>query len=152
MGVKQLCSVWLILLANIMLQVHAFVPHHHHNGQVCFDGYSVNITIPNDGNDARNNPAHPTDEDAECCALKHNYLIPDDGFEYKPAVTNIHHGFNIAGGFITSCASIPSAPPWPRWARRPAVGRWWGTTPPSAWRRSTGPLRRATPRRERRQR
>ncbi|HNY09422.1 MAG TPA: hypothetical protein PKO42_05990 [Tenuifilaceae bacterium] len=58
---KQLCSVWLILLANIMLQVHAFVPHHHHNGQVCFDGYSVNITIPNDGNDARNNPAHPTD-------------------------------------------------------------------------------------------
>ncbi|HPG99979.1 MAG TPA: hypothetical protein PK502_03830 [Tenuifilaceae bacterium] len=107
MGVKQLCSVWLILLANIMLQVHAFVPHHHHNGQVCFDGYSVNITIPNDGNDASNNRAHPTDEDAECCALKHDYLIPDDGFEYKPAVTNIHHGFNIAGGFITSCASIP---------------------------------------------
>lgn len=101
MGVKQFCSVCLILLANIMLQVHAFVPHHHHYGQVCFDGYPVNSTIQNDGNDARNNPAHPTDEDAGCCALKHDCLIPDDGFDYKPAVSIVHHGFHLANDLTT---------------------------------------------------
>lgn len=102
MGAKQIFTVCLFLLANIMLQVHTFIPHHHHNGQVCFDGYQQNFGASADGNDVQNSSAHNTNEDSECCVLKHDYLIPDDGFDYKPAVTIVHHGFHLTISLITA--------------------------------------------------
>ncbi len=42
---KKLTSAFFIVLANLVLFVHAVIPHHHHDRDLCFDTFSSENTI-----------------------------------------------------------------------------------------------------------
>lgn len=68
-----------ILLANIMLLVHAIVPHHHHMGIVCFTQNHSHEVCCSDAQHEHNSTSNDShSEESECCILKQNFLIPSD--------------------------------------------------------------------------
>ncbi|MGE0077922.1 MAG: DUF6769 family protein [Bacteroidales bacterium] len=69
----------IILLANVMLLVHSLMPHHHHNGVVCFtESHSqCSCNSNNHSNDCGTHHSSNGD-DSGCCVVKQDYLVPSD--------------------------------------------------------------------------
>ncbi|RIJ47682.1 hypothetical protein D1614_13975 [Maribellus luteus] len=71
---KRILAAFLILLANLVLLVHAVIPHHHHSENLCFD-----LTVTEQSNTEtccsgictkENHPDDP-DKESDCCTLSH---------------------------------------------------------------------------------
>ncbi|MGD9977910.1 MAG: DUF6769 family protein [Bacteroidales bacterium] len=91
--IKRITAILLIFLANVMLLVHAAIPHHHHHGQVCF----LNDNIQ--GNTQGNNHE---DGNSDCCNLKQDFILPSDDNpqkESKCLVCDTHHTIPLSLDF-----------------------------------------------------
>jgi hypothetical protein len=80
--IKKKTALLFILLANIVILVHAVAPHHHHYNQVCID----NIHCQNDFDAPKHSTSehnhHPDgSEETDDCALKQAVVIPANSFK-----------------------------------------------------------------------
>ena len=66
---KKAIAISLLLLANIIMLAHAFVPHHHHEGTpICFSSHKHNHTPDEDTHDC----THPSHQDqGQGCSHNH---------------------------------------------------------------------------------
>ena len=85
-------AISFILFANIMLLVHALVPHHHHKGIICFtEEHSISVCDHHTQN-------HDSEkEDSGCCVVKQDYLVPTDeiGKTTRCVVNELNSKFQI---------------------------------------------------------
>lgn len=71
---SRILAVLFILMANFVLFVHAVIPHHHHENNLCFD--TVQTSQPatdeccNETCTAENHQ-HDTDKESDSCVLSH---------------------------------------------------------------------------------
>lgn len=72
---KRIPAAFFILLANMVLFVHAVVPHHHHDSDLCFDTFVAEHTShENCCSTACNAGQHQhdsSDEESDSCMLSH---------------------------------------------------------------------------------
>ena len=71
---RRIPAVFFILLANLVLFVHAVVPHHHHDSDLCFDPIVAEHTSHNDfcSEACKNDPhQHDSDNASDDCMLSH---------------------------------------------------------------------------------
>jgi hypothetical protein len=75
--IKKLTAYSFILIANIVLLVHAVIPHHHLHQQVCIERKDC---VENDVSHTHSNPEsnhrRGCETDSNKCVLKQAYLIP----------------------------------------------------------------------------
>ena len=72
---KRTIGISLILLANIVLLVHAFVLHHHHENRVCFEtNHCTDDHTKHDHQPSEHNHKH--DGNSDNCILKQAIAIP----------------------------------------------------------------------------
>jgi hypothetical protein len=75
--IKRTTAILLILLANIILMAHAFVPHHHHKSEVCIDNpYGHADSDSHKHSDIEKNNNHDGKNEKEYCVLKEFVAIP----------------------------------------------------------------------------
>lgn len=84
--IKQAKAIGFIIVANILLLAHSFIPHQHSN---CFVSFENQYRIHHDDHDHSSKPYHHNEtdnsekEDHEGCVLKFDFIVkikPD--FEY----------------------------------------------------------------------
>lgn len=89
--INKAIALGFLILANIILLVHAVVPHHHHEGTVCFethDGHSCSNHdrdhghYHNHNHDHSHNHDHNPDQDTSSCLLKTEALL-QKGTQWK---------------------------------------------------------------------
>ncbi|MDP3445042.1 MAG: hypothetical protein Q8T08_19450 [Ignavibacteria bacterium] len=71
---KKITAFVFILLANIILLVHAVVPHHHHQEMVCLESNHCQSGHTHD--DSADTHNHDQNNTAESCALKVVFALP----------------------------------------------------------------------------
>ena len=74
---KKIIPIFFILLANIIVLGHAFIPHHHHHREVCI----VKSHCQNDSESHKHNNTNPShqhdgDNNTEICVLKLFFVVP----------------------------------------------------------------------------
>ncbi|HPF51790.1 MAG TPA: hypothetical protein PK335_09460 [Draconibacterium sp.] len=71
---KRITAAFFILLANMVLFVHAVIPHHHHDSDLCFDAIVAEHTSHdeccNNTCDAKHHQ-HDSDKESDSCMLSH---------------------------------------------------------------------------------
>ena len=69
---KKLTSAFFIVLANLVLFVHAVIPHHHHNSDLCFDTFSSEKGYVNYNCETDKEKSHKeeSDNDSDHCFLQ----------------------------------------------------------------------------------
>lgn len=100
--IKRITAILFILLANVMLLVHAAIPHHHHHGQVCF----LNDNIQENTQSSSHSSNHD-DGSSDCCNLKQDFILPSDDNlqkESKCLVCDIHHTLPLSLDFYIAVA------------------------------------------------
>lgn len=73
---KAITSVF-ILIANIILLVHAVFPHHHHESQVCFTLSHCHSCEVQSGTEPEHHSGKDANGDTEDCVLKQIVALPD---------------------------------------------------------------------------
>lgn len=61
---KQITSIVLLLLANIVLLAHDVIPHHHHENDICFENHACADSHSHES-ETQDQPS----EDDTCCLL-----------------------------------------------------------------------------------
>lgn len=87
--IRKKTALLFVLLANIVILVHAVAPHHHHHNQVCIDNVHCqnDFTAPKHSTSEHNH--HPDgSEETDDCALKQAVVIPANSF--KQALKCLH--------------------------------------------------------------
>lgn len=64
LGMKRSIALIFLFAGLVMIQVHNLVPHHHHNGSICFvelhhGQFNHNGTSNGEGSNASHNPSYP---------------------------------------------------------------------------------------------
>jgi len=73
---KRILAAFFIVMANMVLFVHAVVPHHHHDSNLCFDAIVAEQTLADEccdescNSDAEHNQ-HDSDKASDDCMLSH---------------------------------------------------------------------------------
>jgi hypothetical protein len=75
--IRKKTAIFFILLANIALLVHAFVPHHHHKSLVCIESnHCQSDSYTHNHSASAHDHEHDGDAGTECCVLKQAVVIP----------------------------------------------------------------------------
>ena len=97
---KKIIPIFFILLANIIVLGHAFIPHHHHHREVCI----VKSHCQNDSESHKHNNTNPShqhdgDNNTEVCVLKLFFVVPTNHakpeFKFPKSNNNSDHTFSF---------------------------------------------------------
>lgn len=84
-----------ILIANTLLLAHSFIPHHHHNGQVCTGTSQAH----NEKSGSTDSDSYPDDDDDDTrCILGQTVVIPPNisrAVEIQQLKINNLENFNL---------------------------------------------------------
>ena len=76
---KRNTAIFFILTAYIFLLVHAVIPHHHHDSNVCIiSSHCETGTEDHDHNTTEHNHNHDGDNKTENCVLNQEVVIPSN--------------------------------------------------------------------------
>lgn len=97
---KKIIPIFFILLANIIVLGHTFIPHHHHHREVCI----IKSHCQDDSESHKHNHAEPShqhdgEKNTEVCVLKLFFVIPTNQakpeFKCVKSFSNNDHTFSF---------------------------------------------------------
>jgi hypothetical protein len=73
---KKVSAYFFILIASLVLLVHAVFPHHHHYSQICFETTSCQNNENQNCHSCMGGCHHPDGSGTENCVLKQTVVLP----------------------------------------------------------------------------
>ena len=95
---RKSISYVFLLIANIVLLVHAVVPHHYHQWQVCVESSHCKRDGITHHQDSSANPHEHDEADSSACALKQAVILPAN--QDKQVSRNLDRNDNHSHDFV----------------------------------------------------
>lgn len=84
--IRKHIGISFLFLAMLVLFVHAFIPHHHHNKQVCIE--KIACTLHDTCSTHPHENDHPHDDaNQSCCVLNQLVVIPNNHWKQECSCT-----------------------------------------------------------------
>lgn len=120
--IKRIPAIIFILLANVTLLVHAVIPHHHHEKEVCIvSSHCESDSQAHDHDDAKHNHEHDGEDSVDDCVLQQILISPPNKIKHEIKSLDIDtdrfqadHSQAVftENNFVLACIScIPKAKP-----------------------------------------
>lgn len=111
--IKKATANFFVLVAGMLLLVHAVVPHHHHQSQICFNLSHCQADAHHDDHDETGKHSHDGGND-DSCILKEPYLIPGHNTKFEPVLSSVLH-YEGSALFFTLNGALHHETPLPQW-------------------------------------
>ena len=92
---NRVAATIFLILANLVLFVHAVIPHHHHESELCFDAFNkTEQTTDNCCESDETKHHHDSDKDEDGCFLTHIIALNYGEVKQGIRVDFVSAGFN----------------------------------------------------------
>lgn len=107
--VNRKLAIFFLLLANLVLLAHAFIPHHHHDDIICLA--SSHCQSAEHGHHFCANPHHGHDSQrsTDCCSLKQTVILPagQGKSDCRYVTTHNHHSGDFQAAILQQSCCLP---------------------------------------------
>jgi len=107
---NRITAAFFLIMANLILFVHAVVPHHHHESELCFDTFrNTEKTTDYCCETKESKHQHESDKDEDGCFLSHIVALSSGEIRQPIRVDLSVHNLNHTGFELAALCSENSA-------------------------------------------